>query len=224
MSSRSPFAAVFIAVTLPSIACAGTAPGSGIAGTAHDFSNGTGDACVFCHLLPWDDSAGDRAYTWDSPTTVAGTVMSQIRGGPSGRCLACHDGTVAVNRVPQVKGTAIVGANGSLAGHHPVGLPYPLLQTANTYNGVHSGRYLELDEWQSNPTLMAAANIRLFRDDGAGHAVVMQKGEATAQSGIECSSCHDPHNDQSKDAHFLRGRMAGNSASDGFICKQCHAK
>ena len=223
MTSRSAFAAIFMASVLPVLALAGTTPGSGIEGTRHDFSNGSGDVCAYCHLLPWDDS-GDRAYSWDVASTVAGTPITQIHGGPSARCLACHDGTIAVNRVPRVMGTAIVGANGSLAGHHPVGLPYPLLQAPNTYNGARSGRYLELEEWQSNPTLMPAANIRLFRDDGAGNAVVMQKGEATAHAGIECSSCHDPHNDQSKDAHFLRGRMAGNSASDGFICKQCHAK
>jgi hypothetical protein len=210
---------------------AGTAPGTGVEGTAHDFSNGgTGGTCSFCHTpdsmgdttLLWD--ADERTYTWDAPTTVAGTRVPQLRGGPSTRCLNCHDGTVAINTVPRVTGTAVVGANGSLSGHHPVGIPYPLLQVANTYNGVSSGRFLELHEYQSNPTLLNMASIRLFRDDGAGHAIVMQKGETSLRSGIECSSCHDPHNNESKDAHFLRGTLAGNSAEDGFICKQCHAK
>ena len=211
---------------------AGTSPGTGIEGTAHDFSNGTGVLCTFCHTMdpaadvlhPLDSDTEGHVYTWGAPTTVAGTQLPQLRGGPSSRCLACHDGTVAGNKVPPVTGTAVVGAFGNLAGHHPVGIPYPLLHVANVYNGARSGRYVELSEWQPDPTLMSASSIRLFRDDGAGHAIVLNRGEASTRTGIECSSCHDPHNNESKDAHFLRGTLAGNSAADGFICKQCHAK
>lgn len=216
--------AAFVALSAPIIAAAGTAPGSGIEGSAHDFSNGSGNVCSYCHT---PDSTGDTslvAYAWEAPTTVAGTQVPELISGPSTRCLRCHDGTVAEGKVPRVTGTAVVGANGNLSGHHPVGIPYPLQHIANTYNGVRSGRYVELEEWQANPTLGGAAAIRLFRDDGAGHAVVMQRGEATTRAGIECSSCHDPHNDDAKDVHFLRARLFGTSAGDGFICKQCHAK
>ena len=171
-----------------------------------------------------DGTSDGRLYIWEARTTIAGTPVPQLNGGPSVRCLSCHDGMIASGKIPRVTGTAVVGASGNLSGHHVVGVPYPLLQVANTYNGVRSGKYLELQEWQPNPTLMNASSIRLFRDDGAGHSIVLRKGETTVRSGMECSSCHDPHNNESKDVHFLRARLFGTSPADGFICKQCHAK
>jgi len=68
--------------------------------------------------------------------------------------------------------------------------------------------------------------IRLFTDDGTGGITA---GATASMTGIECSSCHDPHNGAGKvyDAYFLRGKLTGNVATDaatGYICLKCHVK
>lgn len=226
----------------PVLAWAG--PGSGIAFTEHDFSSSSGGVglCTFCHTphralqtqLLWNHTLSTNTFSWDVASTTAGTTFPTFKGdtytGPTAKCLSCHDGSVAVGDIAWWDGGKPVfdsswkigltdkhnvGGGGSMKGNHPVAMPYPYLQNPNTYNGVTTGANAELSEWQSNPTPL---NIRLFNDN----AGFITAGAVATKTGIECSSCHDPHNKASTDDYFLRGTMKGTSTA--YICLQCHVK
>ena len=239
-------------------------PGTGIASSHHDFTAGTahlaytpGSAsnadgepidnvglCTYCHTphkapstrLLWNHKLSLQTFSWDVPSTTAGTTLPDIDGqtynGSTAKCLSCHDGTVAIGDVALFFETPditlesktmvdqepfFVMTNGaSLGGNHPVAVPYPFGNVANTYNGATTGGGAELDEWQADPQ---TSGIRLFTDEGGG---VIHAGATAGQTGIECSSCHDPHNKKSVDDLFLRGNLAGNDSS--YLCLKCHNK
>ena len=110
---------------------------------------------------------------------------------------------------------------GSLAGNHPVAMPYPYQQTANTYNGTTNGNALIAADWVADPT---ANNIRLFTDP-SGVGTGIYAGTTALKTGLECSSCHEPHNSSAvKDDMFLRGFLTGSGQSSGYLCQQCHIK
>jgi len=231
---------------VPIVAWAGEAPGSGIAGTAHDFTTTSSSPvglCTFCHTphksistaLLWNHDLSTATFSWDIPKTTAGTDFPTFKGdtykGATAKCLSCHDGSVAVgdiawfqegrpgrldNRTHGAGDTFNVGFGGNMAGNHPVAMPYPYQQVASTYNGVTTGSAATLTEWQSDPTTLG---IRLFSDDGSGN---ISAGPVVAQAGLECSSCHDPHNKAAVEDLFLRGMLTGNDTS--YICLKCHIK
>ena len=238
---------VGIVVLLPAVTWA-AAGGTGIAGTAHDFSSSGGGVglCTFCHTphraistqLLWNHTLSSATYSWDVPKTTAGTNFPTFTGtynGPTAKCLSCHDGSVAVGDIAwwnegqpaapldNLKHSwpdpfnvgATDGTLGNMKGNHPVAMPYPYLNVANTYNNVTTGAGATLTEWQATPL----ANIRLFNDDGSGN---ISAGPVAQKTGIECSSCHDPHNKQSVDDLFLRGTLTGNTTD--YICLKCHIK
>ncbi|MBI2529106.1 MAG: hypothetical protein HYV93_24360 [Candidatus Rokubacteria bacterium] len=235
----------------PAIAWAAEGAGGGLADTEHDFS-GLGTTtltglCTFCHTphkasqttLLWNHKLSTNNFTWDVPKTTAGTEFPTIVGdtykGSTAKCLSCHDGTVAVGDLAWWDGAAnptAVGGKGalpagdkhiitsgaggaSMKGNHPVAMPYPYGGVANTYNGKTTGSAFEATEWRTPPVLP----VRLFNDDSSGNITA---GAVAAKSGIECSSCHDPHNKQTEDMRFLRGTMGGNTTA--YICLKCHIK
>ncbi len=255
---RAPkFLLALVLIALAPTLAWGQAPGTGIQGTGHDFSNksvtgGNGETfttglCTFCHtphralstLLLWNHTLSQATYSWDAPTTTAGTKFPTFKGdtykGPTAKCLSCHDGSVAIGDVawfgegkpaapldntkhtwPDVFNIgATDGILGNMAGNHPVAMPYPFNNAKNTYNGVTTGDAAILTEWQATPL----PNIRIFNDDGSGNITA---GAVTAKTGIECSSCHDPHNKQSVDDLFLRGTIGGSDTN--YICLKCHIK
>lgn len=248
MKALKLFGVCAILVLAPVLAWAG--PGDGIAGSDHDFSASSGGVglCTFCHTphralstqLLWNHTLSTATYSWDVPSTTAGTTYPSFTGdtytGPTAKCLSCHDGSVAVGDIAWWNGGAPgvpldnekhawpdkhnVGATGgvlgSMKGNHPVAMPYPYQNVANTYNAVTTGGGAVLTEWQANPTTL---NIRLFNDDGLG---VISAGPVALKTGIECSSCHDPHNKASTGDYFLRGTLEGTSTA--YICMKCHVK
>jgi hypothetical protein len=224
-------------------------PGAGLAGTPHDWSatNGVG-ACTFCHTphkaittgLLWNHTLSTNSFSWDVPETTGGTPFATFKGdtykGPTAKCLSCHDGSVAIGDVAwweegkpaaPINGTKHpdgdpfnVGFGGSMKGNHPVAMPFPLNGAASHYNGVTNGAEAVLSGWVANPT---TNNIRLFSDDGTGN---IKAGVTAGQTGLECSSCHDPHNKAAVDDWFLRGMHVGNvsGGAGGYICLSCHNK
>lgn len=243
--TRLALALLLALVPLAPGAARATGPGTGLRGTLHDFS-GVGapqsGLCTFCHTphralstpLLWNHTLSPNTFQWDVPATTAGTPFPTFKGdtyrGPTAKCLSCHDGSVATGDVAWWNGAparlpgeriapnsgASVGLGGRLAGNHPVAMPYPYRQSRNTYNGVATGAAIALAEWQSDPTTL---NIRLFHDDGAGN---IGAGPALFRTGIECSSCHDPHNTAAVDEKFLRGTLGGSGTA--YICLKCHIK
>jgi hypothetical protein len=208
--------------------------------------------CTFCHTpersgssMMWNHTASANTFRWDVASTSSGTPLPMISGatykGASARCLSCHDGSVAIGDVAVFDGQPAtlsparmtdfapkyqVGVGGDLSGNHPVGVPYPMGRMPNHYNGVTNGQYrgvFAANEWQPNPTQSGGTTIRLYQDDGAGNISALAPGTTTFSAGIECSSCHDPHNKNSVDAMFLRAKLSGRSQADGYICQQCHS-
>lgn len=242
--------AIVIAAWMPALAWAGTAPGSGIQDTAHDFSTNSDPTtdvglCTFCHtphkalttLLLWNHTLSTNEFKWDVPATTGGTTFPTFKGdtyaGVSAKCLSCHDGSVAIGDVVLFRenwtgnGTGVVldaskhgsgdlfnvGFNGDMAGNHPVAMPYPFGNVTSTYNGVSTGAQVVLTEFKADPT---SAGIRLFNNAGAA---TPSNGDA----GLECSSCHDPHNGGTvMDDLFVRGHLGGSDAD--YICTKCHTK
>lgn len=217
--------------------------------TAGDFLQlSTIGECTFCHtphkgistLLLWNHTLSANTFSWDAANTTAGTPFAKINGltynGPTAKCLSCHDGSVAVGDVNwfmETKGIVpggelkitdpghLVGAGGSMSGNHPVAMPYPYQQVANTYNGITTssaatpGYGFVANEWQPTPVLP----IRVYNDDGSGN---ITGGPVAGKTGIECSSCHDPHNKAAVDDMFLRGKLTGNT--NDYLCLKCHIK
>jgi hypothetical protein len=208
--------------------------------------------CTFCHTphraqqtkLLWNHTLSSNTFQWtDTVNTMNGTPLptfDQSWQGVSKNCLSCHDGTVAIGDVAWFRAASrngldaildhthdaaadpalITAANpgsGDMDGNHPVAHPFPFQGAVSTYNGVTSGLLVVSSGWQADPQ---TAGIRLFNDDGSGEVTA---GAVVGQTGIECSSCHDPHNGSAViDDYFLRGTIDGNDAN--YICLKCHDK
>jgi len=239
---------VIVATSLPALSLAGDAAGTGIADTAHDFTDDASDTvglCTFCHTphraqqtrLLWNHTLSSLTYGWsDTNVTVGGTDLPTFDSswqGISKNCLSCHDGSVAIGDVSWFRASgpqnllaerhddaddpALIAPGGDLAGNHPVALPIPFQGVASTYNGITSGEEAVKSGWHPDPQTLG---IRLFNDDGAGNVA---GGAVVGQTGVECSSCHDPHNGtEVVDEFFLRGLLTGNDSS--YICLKCHQK
>ncbi len=214
-------------------------PGSGIAGTMHDFTSEIYQPydnpavtavglCTFCHTphsgirtqLLWNHTLpATDFYSWgpEKPATDGGTPLPQISPsymGSTSLCLSCHDGSVgtAIGDIAWFDARAWSGsqaisqdkATGNM-GYHPVAVPYPYGGVPNTYNGVTTGASVDTYKFVPDPTING---VRLFHDNNGK----IQAGAQPLSTGIECSSCHDPHNGPSVQAvKFLR-----------VDCEACH--
>ena len=205
--------------------------------------------CTYCHTphkaqstqLLWNHKLSAQTFSYTDATTTAGTTLPSFVGtwnGASAKCLSCHDGSVAIgdvavfieephdeasgNSLDPTRMTAIDGGNfviansttGSLDGNHPVAVPYPFGQASSTYNSITTGPSAALTEFVAAPT-----GVRLYTDNGAGS---ISSGGTAGQSGIECSSCHDPHDVKSVADLFLLGNLDGSDPS--YLCLKCHIK
>jgi hypothetical protein len=115
-----------------------------------------------------------------------------------------------------------VGLNGDMTGNHPVVVPYPGVGTRQ-YGATQTGGAYVSNEWNANPT---ANGIVLFKASnntlGATVTRITSSPAAGDNLGIECASCHDPHNKLAVDKFFLRGMLKGNDST--YICLKCHVK
>jgi len=268
-------------LTVPAVTMASVG-GTGMLGGRHDFASSqskflykqvygganTADKvglCSFCHTphsaastaLLWNRGAPTQGYTWqDAPKTTGGTTLSiaQTYVGPSAKCLACHDGSVAVGDVGNYMGQsrAEVGTNHTLNSYkvgdraaEGVGDTAPKVTKKVGAGGNMAGTHpvgvpYPFGQATSNYNGIDTGLEVVLTDyvaaptaSAAGTAGVklyndtgtaIVAGAVDAKTGIECSSCHDVHNKQSVDDDMLRGRSYGSSKADGYLCLQCHAK
>lgn len=265
LNRLSLFAACVGSALLALPAWAGSGPGQGIIGTAHDFtkpgtagyyagsSAGKASICVFCHIqhrfgaaggdptvktrLLWNHKLSSQTFSWgDVGTTVGGTQLPPDLNatiGVSKLCLGCHDGTVSVGDLYRgtytdvwtgshinangfMQSSARIGQNsGDLTGNHPVAIPFPYNNTPSTYNGITTGSGVNLTDYIGNPV-----NVKLFTDVGGDFV----QGATAGSTGIECASCHDPHNKHTLDFHFLRDYYQESTGAPSKICLDCHNK
>jgi hypothetical protein len=198
--------------------------------------------CTKCHTphvakttrLLWNHTLNTGTYSWaPSTTTIAGTSYATFKGdtytGPSAKCLSCHDGSIGGSDgvwfndaflAGDARGTKSTGiAQGtSVSKTHPIAMPYPFGNVANTYNSVTNGAALINSEWVGDPQ---AVGIRLFNDVGGNITAGATAGAVNI--GIECTSCHDVHNGATtmNAEYLLRGNLEGQT---DYICAKCHAK
>ena len=178
-----------------------------IDGTSHDFAaaawNSTGEMCIVCHTThnPAQAAAGPL---WNHELTTqtfvmysSGTLDADTSGGISGDsklCLSCHDGVSAMDNFGgTTTGTALMGAvpgnlGTNLSDSHPVSIDY-----------TAAGGGL-------NATTTVTPLGGTVQSDLLGGGVT-----------VECSSCHDPHDNTN--APFL---IMANTNSQ--LCTSCHAK
>lgn len=205
-----------------------------------------GQICIFCHTphfanqqaLIWNHVQTSSTAGFTALNTVQGTPLpSNVYAPGTKRCMDCHDATVALGQVSNYGG-GVAGTfnmtNGtststaltipsrsqvgpSLNNNHPVGIPYA---GQASYNGVTSGTgpgdigvaggYFAGSVTgcinASNVCTTQNVNIELVRPlAGTGY-------------GIECVSCHEPHNRYGF-SYLLRATAVGSG-----ICLGCHNK
>lgn len=203
-------------------------------------STGTDQVCIFCHT---PHNAAKTAFLWNKSTPAAGAfklyssanlskTLYDVKLGassPSLLCLSCHDGTSAINVLHasslgtdknatmsgQTDGVAVnIEANltpffgsapgdigdqtGNLTNDHPIGFDY---------NAVRTNNISEYKDITGQPT-------RLFS--------VADGINPTRTNQVECSTCHDPHIDNTNtpaQSPFLVMSNAGSA-----LCLTCHNK
>jgi predicted CXXCH cytochrome family protein len=193
--------------------------GAGITGSPHDFSAtyGSGEICVVCHTphdggrastatgMLWNHDLSTATYTmYDS--SISSSLDGAVDAQPSGvskLCLACHDGTVAIDSFGGASGTNYVptyakipnlvdGSNLDLRGTHPISIVYDDVADFNL----------------NDPTTTAMGLSGTISD-------VLDVGNK-----VQCSTCHDVHDQESvAGTALLRVTNAGSQ-----ICLTCHIK
>ncbi len=190
-----------------------------VANTKHNLSSsGTGsyktssttEICIMCHtphsaalnVALWNKTDPSGPYNMYNSSTID-MVSSSAPQLQSLACLACHDGTLALDSLVNAPGSGnnpvnwqwsggldkiqdgLTKLGTDLADEHPIGIQYdPTKDTA--FNPVVNGKVYELP---------------IFGPDGR----------------VECASCHNVHDNQFPP--FLR---VSNSNSE--LCKRCHIK
>lgn len=219
--------ALLIAVLLGAIASFGqirySATGA-VINSRHDLSiTSTGSTykastqtqvCVFCHTPHntnpasplWNHQLSGTTYTLYTSSTLSATMAQPLTGSNTKLCLSCHDGTVALGNT--VNDGSIVMQNSVTT------LPATAGNTYSPPRSTNLGTTLADDHpvafTQPTPVLPAYPQVQT---PVAGDPVQLENGL------LECTSCHDPHNEATDptERRFLR-----KSNSAGAICTTCH--
>lgn len=207
-------------------------------------TGGNVPVCKYCHTphsamatkLLWNhtDTAA-TTYTWATTTFSSGTPVPSAITYNTKKCFACHDGTVALGALLQLNGLTAATFGGTdvsagkliagtgqdivnpaaMDGNHPVSIPYPGSPAA--YNGITTvaslvGYFAETATGCTSPSGLCTTAAT----NGVKVNLIKDTVNPTAY-GIECSSCHDPHD--TTNGYFLRVTNTGSA-----ICLACHNK
>jgi predicted CXXCH cytochrome family protein len=204
-------AALWMAIILPVIVSSVIFGGS-IKTSKHNLSSGSpvgeikaGDTsmiCIFCHtshsgrsFAPmWNRESGVPVYTlYDSSTLYSRPGQPD---GTSKLCLSCHDGTIALGRVLSRKNEFAM-LNTSM-GRIPPG------KRSNLGSDLSDDHPISFD-----PAAAVSSSSELK------HPAPYDAVAYDAQGKLQCTSCHDPHNDS-------HGDFLARSNVNAAICKTCH--
>lgn len=179
-------------------ALAGGLAWADLEGSVHDFSRSEwtdGDMCAACHT-PHRSEPAATAPLWNPGADLSrrfGTDASPrtTPGNGTLSCVRCHDGTIATSTAA---GVVIKGPQ--LATNYP-------------------GRFIGAHRTSDHPVGVPYPNI----DSGYNASTsVVAKGIALPEGQVECTSCHDPHNEDGRDAMLV----VSNRRSS--LCLICHRK
>ncbi|MBI5710053.1 MAG: hypothetical protein HZC42_07085 [Candidatus Eisenbacteria bacterium] len=244
-----------VAAGLPAGAGPGLVNSSHDLRTLQNLGQTNNQVCIYCHTphraadqnLIWNHSLGSGNYSFGatgpfgSPgraTTAAGTTLpastTAFGSGPTKMCMSCHDGSVALGAlnnigdgtpgiIPTTPATLsgethqIASASGGMGGNHPVAIPYPDRAGA-VYNGITTG---------VTSGFGGAAGSGGWADVTSAQSagVKLHGGSAAGTFGMECTSCHEPHNDGVATTEGEAGkyflRVSGDNSA---LCLACHRK
>ena len=249
------------------VAFAGAKPGSGINGSMHDINaaagyqgDSLGRTCVFCHtphnaiaadsLVPlWNHAETTlpvmNPYVWAAPTNAKIAINSDPLIGPSRLCMACHDGTTAVDSHGSANAGATSGSTAMTASYTDA-----LGNTAKRYitdlTVTHPIGFLWADALSARPGEIVQANTAFlapldttnsgtFDTNAAGSSVQGNGSNGASAKKIAdtlyggfmtCATCHDVHNSVNASPqtghnynYFLYAQEEGSA-----ICLSCHVK
>jgi hypothetical protein len=209
-----------------------------------DFTNGNYLGCETCHLPHTAPTYGNSFLwawrnlptdlpTYETPTNKGGALVTPptYPGGTSGvptgntrsmLCFSCHDATSA-------------SANGIVAQNTYNGLPYPLLTTSG---GVSYGLQTEHPVDALFPstsdyvqpvlvgTVGCNAVFSAIACVGVDQLPLWYQGSpVTASPGVECGTCHDPHNDYTSNGGPGAGGipfLRQSNVNGTYLCRECH--
>jgi len=206
-----PFRLVFLVMVLFAVALPSLVAQTSVVDTNHNLStSGPGTfassnenrICIFCHTphrarstAPlWNREDSRETYLTYSSSTFGGTVGQP--GGASKLCLSCHDGSIALGNV------------------------------------VHSDNPIEMPPGKEFLDSGAAALGTALNDDhpisfhyasskgGSGQeylpeSAIPEPVHLDAAGDLQCTSCHDAHNNQFGDFLLRSNRQGG-------LCLSCH--
>lgn len=202
----------------------GTATAGTIVNSIHDFSKKGytgGEICVTCHTphkadisvlaAPlWNHQITQKVFTPYGSNTFDGTY-DDVDGQPTGvskLCLSCHDGTLGIDAFGKfptnndpVTGDKATGAD-DINNDHPISFAYD----ANLI-GIDKGLH---DPDTGNITIGLAGDKT---KSGTITEVLLSGGM------LQCSSCHDVHNNYVQGAPLLKITKIGSA-----LCLTCHDK
>jgi hypothetical protein len=226
-------------------------PGTGIAGTPHDFAGLTAGntqtgACTFCHtphkasgtFLAWNHTLPNTGYTWsDYTVTSGGTPLPTIQAkwqGPTKFCLSCHDGSVAIGDIGWFNGRSWTGAQAIDDKKLGGGDQFQISKFMNDMIGNHPVAapypYLRSLNTYNGVTTGPRVTLTDFNPDPTALGIRLFRnpsgqevtaGASPGMTGIECTSCHGVHNE--KGVVVDKPLLRGTKDSGAAnICKKCH--
>jgi predicted CXXCH cytochrome family protein len=235
---RKYLLAVLAVMAVPALALAQ------ISGSAHDIrarvgyaatDNSGGQICVYCHTphnaqatkILWNHTASTTLAGWATGSTTTNTTPLPTNvneaNSPSGRCMSCHDGSIAVGDVLNFNGapsatmnpTHITNAayllnSAGIQKSHPVHVPYK----GSTYFALTSAVPLASTEYKDSLGTGCVGSSYC----AGGSTSVPLYGSSNITLGVECGSCHEPHNKLGT-TNFLRLANTGSA-----LCLACHNK
>lgn len=222
-----------------------------------DFSSNPGgqQICIFCHT-PHNANTAENAPLWNRSFSAetfqryTGSATFRIKNlgvanyaqpnGSSKLCLSCHDGVASMGDVLRggpitmtkdvIDGIASFNpsTNKMRYGHHPVSF-------------VYATGFSSTPDTQSGTVIPGLPGDYVFPQALDGNHVVRLKDTGRDGRGwMQCTSCHDAHQNQSDDSDCYGGpcdatnirkkapfwvyHKAGNSASQDHdaVCMACH--
>ncbi len=207
MSARA--AARIFAVAVAFAACGPAWAQTGIARTKHNLtatgpglvrSSAQSGTCAFCHVQHnaaptrglWSGKLPAVTYQIYASSTLRAHVDQPT--GSSRLCLSCHDGVLAMANPRTVAKTKDAGWLGRLTGRSDLGRD---LSSSHPISFVYDSA------------------LALRRGDLADPATLPATVRLDDKRQVQCTSCHDPHEDRQSD--FLRVENRS-----GALCLACH--
>jgi predicted CXXCH cytochrome family protein len=176
------------------------------------------EVCVFCHTPhnanPVSPPLWNREFSSANYVPYDSASLQSAIGQPNGYsklCLSCHDGTIALGALKNIRGeSATVQMSGAgVGGVMPAGATLVGTSLLNDHpvSMVFDQSVRAADGELADPATLTG-RVRLY--PGTSPAV---------RDSVQCTSCHDPHSVEFP--KFLRKNPKGQSDN---LCLTCHQK